>query len=168
MFHDAAILVFMTGIDDEMETDGDSVSRAELINYKALNLIASCFVFTQELDAGLASFEIVTLLESQVRFRGEKHVIRALAERAAEDGHLVVVPHRPENDALRLTPDEIRQLEEALDAEPEIVPQLQGFIRSVKHWTPPRMESYLQNPDCTPSQRAVIEEEMRARQEAGQ
>jgi len=34
-----------------------------------------------------------------------------------------------EDRILRLTPHEVNQLERALDAEPEVVPQLKAFIR---------------------------------------
>jgi uncharacterized protein (DUF1778 family) len=36
-----------------------------------------------------------------------------------------------EDRILRLTPHEINQLERALDAEPEVVPQLRAFIRRI-------------------------------------
>ena len=36
-----------------------------------------------------------------------------------------------EDRILRLTPHEVNQLERALDAEPEVVPQLRAFIRRV-------------------------------------
>jgi uncharacterized protein (DUF1778 family) len=36
-----------------------------------------------------------------------------------------------EDRILRLTPHEVNQLERALDSEPEVIPQLQAFIRRV-------------------------------------
>jgi hypothetical protein len=36
-----------------------------------------------------------------------------------------------EDRILRLTPHEVNQLERALDAEPEVVPQLRAFIRRI-------------------------------------
>ena len=50
-------------------------------------------------------------------------VLGAVMERA----RAVLVEDR----LLRLTPHEVNQLERALDSEPEVVPQLQAFIRRI-------------------------------------